>query len=290
MSRLTPSACALLLILAAEASAQPPAPAPEAPPAAECLPRFELTHLLKRNDQGLGMTDLEGQAELVLQLFDGLPPLKVVPGAALHLWDRPAAPAPGLPADLYDLSAELSWRLRPARWLFVDLKVKPGLYTDFANVGREAFRPRGHALAIVALSERLQLIGGVVYANRLRLRLVPAGGVRYAPDEDTEFRIVFPAPRISHRVATVGGTKYTAYVGGEFGGGAWAVRGEGGLEDTVDYTDLRLLLGVEAERPCGPRWRAEVGYVFSRRVEYASNRPGPFDPADTLLVRVGLSY
>ena len=65
------------------------------------------------------------------------------------------------------------------------------------------------------------------------------------PTEDTEFRLVFPAPRISHRIATVDGTNYYLYLGGEFGGGTWAIRREDGRDDTVGYNDLRLLLGAE---------------------------------------------
>jgi hypothetical protein len=268
------------------------APTPPAEP--EWLPRFDLTYLTKNGDRGVGMTDAEGQVEIRLPLFDGLAPVKIVPGAAARFWDGPPAsanpPAPGLPDQLYDLSVDFSWRLRPAEWLFVDLKVTPGLYTDFKNLGPEAFRPRGHGLAIVALSEQLQFVAGIVYTNRLRTLIVPAGGVRYAPSEDTEFRLVFPAPRISHRVFTVGQTKYFAYLAGEFGGGTWGVRREDGRDDTLGYNDLRLLAGLEAETADGPRWRVEVGYVFSRSIEFASNLPPTFHPADTVLFRVGLSY
>jgi hypothetical protein len=317
--------CAVLLAVACAANAQPPAspddqairqvaaepgegrfpqPSPRSVPLAESvavptppdqpqwLPRFDLTHLAKNGDRGIGMTDVEGQLEIRLPLFDGLAPVKIVPGAAVRFWDGPTAGrgAPAVPNQLYELSADLSWRLRPAEWLFVDLKVTPGLYTDFKNVGSEAFRPRGHGLAIVALSEELQLVAGVVYTNRLRTLIVPAGGVRYAPSEDTEFRLVFPAPRISHRVFTVGQTKYFAYLAGEFGGGTWGVRREDGRDDTLGYNDLRLLAGMEAETLDGPRWRAEVGYVFSRSVEFASNQPQTYHPPDTVLFRVGLSY
>jgi len=108
--------------------------------------------------------------------------------------------------------------------------------------------------------------------------------------EDTEFRLVFPAPKISHRVATWDGTKIRAYLAGEFGGGSWAVRRDDGRDDTVDYSDLRALAGVEAEGPGGRTWHAEVGYAFDRRIDFASNQPDTFRPGATFLFRIGTSY
>jgi hypothetical protein len=303
--------CAALLLfgLALAAHAEPPAErpvadaappecaAPAAPAAQlEWCPRFDATRLLKEGDRGFGITDLEGQLEIRVPLSDDLPPVKITPGAAVRLWEGPTFPfpfrgfRPDLPDRVYDLYADVSWRPRPAEWLFLDLKLTPGIYSDFTNLGHEAFRPRGHALAIVALSEEFQMIGGLLWTNRLRTRVLPAGGVRWAPTEDTEFRLVFPVPRISHRILTRNGTKYSVYLAGEFGGGAWAIRREDGRDDTVDYSDLRLLAGLEAERPTGLRCHAEAGYVFGRRIDYASNRPSPYDPPDTVLFRVGFSY
>jgi len=35
--------------------------------------------------------------------------------------------------------------------------------------------------------------------------------------------------------------------------------------------------------------RAEIGYVFGRKIEYRNGTPG-FDPSDTLMVRAGFFY
>jgi hypothetical protein len=279
---------------ASESILPPPGRAPAGPGQTEYAPRVDLTQLLKLGDHGLGITDLEGQCEIKWPFCDDLPPLKINPGVAIHWWDGPASPLPffrtDLPARTYDLYTDFSWRPRPAEWLFIDLRFTPGLYTDFDNLSLSAFRPRGHGLAIVALSEQLQFIGGLVYTNRVRTKIVPAGGVRWAPDDDTEFRLVFPAPRISQRVYTAGGTNFYVYLAGEFGGGAWAIHRADGRDDAFDYNDLRILLGVEAALPDGPRWHGDVGYVFSRAIDYASRIPSTFHPGDTLLFRVGLSY
>jgi hypothetical protein len=276
--------------------ASPPIPTISAAPGpaseAELLPRFDFTYLPRQG--GLGVTDLEAGAEIRLPFDADLPPLKIIPGFAAHLWDGPARTnlyqvQADLPGATYDLYADLQWRPRPAEWLFVDLRLTPGIYTDGDNWS-QAFRLRGHALAMVAFSEQFQIIGGVVYANRVRRVVVPAGGIRWAPDEDTEFRLVFPAPRISRRVADVGGYRVRLYASGEFGGGSWGIRRADGVDDEVEYGDIRVLLGVEAESPAGRSWHAEVGYAFDRRLDYASTLPPTARFGPTMMFRVGTSY
>jgi hypothetical protein len=260
----------------------------------EFHPHAELTNLLKLNERGFGITDLEGQLAITIPLGEGIAPLKIVPGAAMRWWNGPTAAVgvgqPDLPSRVYDFYADIGWRPRPAKWLFIDFKVTPGFYSDLENTSHGAFRPRGQGLAIIALSEQFQIVAGVVYANRVRTKVVPAGGIRWAPNDDTEFRLVFPAPRISHRICTWRETSFKLYLAGEFGGGAWAVRRDDGQNDVVDYSDLRLLSGLEAALPDNRRWYAEFGYVFNRRIDYASGVTSTFGPSDTVLFRAGFTY
>jgi hypothetical protein len=145
-------------------------------------------------------------------------------------------------------------------------------------------------MAIIALSEKFQILLGAAYVNRYNYKLVPIGGIRWLPNEDTEIRLLCPAPRISHRIATCGETKIKIYMTGEYGGGFWAVRREDGRDDLMDYSDYRLLAGVEGEMPGDRRWYAEIGYIFSRRIDYTSVNPNTFHPTDTMLLRAGITY
>src|SRR5262249_5942651 len=147
------------------------------------------------------------------------------PYAAAHSWHRPdGGNAPDLPTGLYDLNVEFAWRPRLAEWLFADLAVTPGLYTNFKEVTSDSFQMRGRGVAIVAFSRRLQIAGGAIYPNRNKTKVLPAGGVIWNPADDTRWFLVFPQPKISHRIATVDGTQVWGYVAGEFGGGRWAVQ------------------------------------------------------------------
>jgi hypothetical protein len=266
---------------------------PQTPTGVELLPKFDVTHLPRHGN--LGVTDIEAAAEIRLPFANNLPPLKIIPGLGAHFWSGPltdTGPAflrPDMPGATYDMYADIKWRPRPFEWLFVDLRVTPGWYTDGDNWA-DAFRLRGHALAMICFSEHWQVVAGLVYTNRVRTTVVPAGGIRWVPDDETEFRLVFPAPRIARQIGIIAGHKVRAYLSGEFGGSSWAIRRSTDTDDQVEYSDLRAILGVEAEGPTGRTWHIETGYVFDRRLDYASNLPPSAPLGNTLLFRVGMAY
>jgi hypothetical protein len=223
---------------------------------------------------------------------EGWAPLLITPDFATRFWQGPRSDAlpgrPDLPGHVYDVSLDLGWRPRLAPWLFADLGVTPGLYGDFHRITAETFRPRGRALGIVAFSPQLQVVAGLLYINRLHAKVLPAGGVIWQPDEGKRYELLFPQPKGAWRFATVGATQWWAYVMGEFGGGTWTVERANG-EDLVDYTDLRVLLGVEWLNPNGLKGRVEAGCSFHRTIRFSSATP-EFTPERTLLLRAGIGF
>jgi hypothetical protein len=200
--------------------------------------KFNATFLPKNGNNGLGIADLE--VATMLNIDCPLAPIKITPYAAIHYWDGPSTLE--LPTNLYDLNVEFAWRPRLAEWLFAELAITPGLYTDFKNVSADSFQMRGRGLGIVAFSEKLQLAAGAMYVNRNVTKILPAGGVIWTPSDDTRYFLVFPQPKISHRFYTLGDTQFWGYLAGEFGGGRWEVERASGIKDSLDYTDLRLIL------------------------------------------------
>jgi hypothetical protein len=276
----------------------PTALAPEPPvPAAPrfgVTSRFDYSFLPGGGSSGFGINDFETSTKFTIPLGD-VAPLWLTPGGAVRLWAGPESGSlgfgPDMPPQVYDLYLDIAWRPRLAEWLFLDLAFTPGLYTDFHNLDSSAFRPRGRGVAIVALSERFQFAAGILYTNRLQTLLLPAGGIIWSPNEDTKFTLVFPAPKISRKLWTSGdGTSWWAYLAGEFGGGTWAIRRADGADDAVDYSDLRLIFGLEAISSEARSFHLEAGYVFNRRISYSSGIPGDFDPSSTIMLRAGCSF
>jgi len=131
--------------------------------------RFEETWLPEWNGNRLQINDFEAKTTLAFLLVDGWAPLTLNPGLGAHFWEGPSSahspPAPGLPSNLYDAYLDIGWRPQPARWLFLDLVVTPGLYRDLKQLDWEAFQLRGRAVAIVACSPQFQLAGGALYGQ-----------------------------------------------------------------------------------------------------------------------------
>jgi hypothetical protein len=255
--------------------------------------KVDYTFLPALSQNNLQINDLELSTTLALPIAKEWAPLLITPGLAAHVWDGPdPAQVPGtpeLPRRLYDTSLDLGWRPRLAKWLFADLGITPGLYTDFRDVNARAFQLRGRGLAIVAFSPQFQLVLGALYVNRNRTKLLPAGGFIWNPDEDTKLQVVFPQPMLARRLATFGDAQWWGYLSGEFGGGRWVVEQADGSIVSVDYTDIRAILGLECLRTTGVKGHVEIGYAFARRVDFTSATPD-YEPDSTLMLRVGLSY
>jgi hypothetical protein len=117
-------------------------------------------------------------------------------------------------------------------------------------------------------------------------------GFIYTPNDDVEYRLVFPAPKISWRLPWTDIPRQDerwAYLGAEYGGGAWGVQRTSGASDEMDITEYRLFFGYERKIIGGLSRSVEIGYVFGRELQYSST-PGEVKLDDTLMLRAGLSY
>ena len=75
----------------------------------------------------------------------------------------------------------------------------------------------------------------------------------------------------------------------EFGGNTWAIVRDTGVADKVTWSDWRIMTGYERRLDGGAGYRLEAGYVFSRKLEYASG-VGDYDPRPTFLIRGGITF
>ena len=97
-----------------------------------------------------------------------------------------------------------------------------------------------------------------------------------------KFDLVFPHPKISHRIYWTGQAgdevQDWVYVAGEFTGDAWAIRRSDGRDDQVVISDYRLVLGMERKITGGLSSHFEIGYVFGRRISTPATRPISIPP------------
>lgn len=211
---------------------------------------------------GFGSADFDARYTWELGGFDR-EPILVSPGLGFHLWSGPEVL--DLPPRVYDLYVDLSWRMISREQSGVTVGVTPGYYGDFVRLDSKAFQFTGWLMGDWTLNDRWTLLGGLAYVRQLKSNLLPIGGAIWRPNDDIRVDLVFPRPRVARRLALTESQETWGYVSGVFGGGGWAV--DAGDENVlVQYSDLRLCLGVEWLRADGGSTQLELGYVFSRDI------------------------
>ena len=110
------------------------------------------------------------------------------------------------------------------------------------------------------------------------------------PNPDIKWDLYFPKSKLSHRIPNINDFEAWAYVGGEYGGGSWAIARRDGSDDQVDINDVRAYLGIEWMGPRRVTGFFEFGYVFDRKIVYRSNALDSLDLQDSLMLRSGFSF
>jgi hypothetical protein len=252
---------------------------------------FTTTWLPRDGGGGIGFIDADVDATLALPM--PVPGdksyLLVTPEAQAHFVDGPIAP--DLPPRLYDASVLVQFLGQLPNCVLFDLAAEPGWHSDGDNTtSSHDFRTALYAAIGYRFSPTFAMGVGVGYLDRRDIGLIPIAGLIWVPNPDTRFELYPPKPRIEVRIQSGGGFDDWLYVGGELGGGEWAIEQPNGTHDVASYYDWRALLGVERRSTCGGLGGlAEVGYVFGRHLKYASDTPS-YDPPTTLMLRLGLIY
>jgi hypothetical protein len=253
---------------------------------------FEADYLPSFGSDNLGWTDLRTQVVTALPFFTRENPIIITPSYEVHFLDRPVGF--DLPPTLHDLAMDFHvFRVYDNHWI-ADFAVTPGLYADEHSLGSsEAWRVNGRAIGVYAPTIDLKYALGVTYVDGGWSKIVPVAGVIYKPNDDAEYELVFPTPKISWRLpwtAIPGRDERWLYVAVDYGNSAWAFQQSSGATDVLFSRDYRVILGLERKIVGGCSHRFEIGYVFNRDIKTASLSGNEFHMDDTLMVRAGISY
>jgi len=195
-----------------------------------------------------------------------------------------------LPPQLYHFAFTLGGQAKVNDDLVLDLALTPGWYTDLENRRPEAFRLMGRAAWYYRLDDVTQLAVGMVYLNRDDIPALPVAGVIF---DDVEaghrFELVFPRPKMSWRLVETEESSRWFSIGGELGGGSWAIKRPDRKPDVLTYRDLRLVGGLEFHGIKGRRAAFEAGWLFGRAIESRTGRDD-YDPPDAAMIRMVLDY
>jgi hypothetical protein len=203
-------------------------------------------------------------------------------GMKFHFLGGPART--DMPPRVFDFSLSYQCRDRVGPFGF-DLAASVMASSDFEGSAREGIRFPGHAVGFLQLGPMTELVFGIDYLDRGDYKLLPVGGLILLPHPKFRLELVFPRPR-----AVFGLTdRHRLFVGGELGGGTWAVERDTLVDDLAIYRDLRVGIGLESVNKNGHSSALEIAYLFDRRLEYSSGL-GDYRPNDTVLIRWITSY
>jgi hypothetical protein len=217
-------------------------------------------------------------------------PLFISPAFALHLWDGPSHMPADLPGQAYSAYLDFQWASDPNLQVGVELGFRVGVYSDFDTLNSHSLRIQGLGLGVARLTPATTFKLGVMYLDRNKIKLLPAGGIFWTPTPQVRFDLFFPQPKLSAYLTTIGRHEVWWYLAGEYGGGAWTIAREAGFSDRIDINDIRASAGIEWFGPAGFHGFFEAGYVFEREVIYVVTPAHSFEPRDTFMLRAGFSF
>lgn len=195
-----------------------------------------------------------------------------------------------LPPRLFETYLDLLWVPQFTPRLTGIFGIAGGNYSDFQTDDNEAWRLSGKALVRYEwIPAEVQILLGVLYLNREDVPILPAGGIIWTPTSDRRYELVFPRPKLAHRIDLGSHYEDWLYLGGEFGGNSYAVQRINGADDSITLRDFRTYVGLERKLDGGAGYRLEIGYVLGRVIEFQSNRPD-IEADDTAMIRGGIVF
>jgi hypothetical protein len=227
--------------------------------------------------------------------FGSTRPLYLIPSYTQTLWDGPTSPDFAMPSSAFAGFLDTGWETDPMKTFGVELGLRVGVFADFDAVNSDSVRFQGKAMGRLRLTPTATGRAGVFYLDRNKIKLLPAFGILWAPNQDTRFDIFFPEPKLAHYLSTVGNSDMWWYLTGYYGGGNWTIRQPDGTNDQVDINDIRIMMGLEFGRSDQIRQGLRVGfieggYAFNRELSYRVLPIGDVELENSFVLRAGFAY
>jgi hypothetical protein len=250
-----------------------------------------------RSSNSLRINDLDlGLGLLFPNFLFSTQPLFLVPSFSYHTWSG-FTPDNGavLPRDAYSAFVDAGWQSDPTKIFGAELGVRVGMFSAFNANSSDSLRVLGRGIGRIRITPQVTARLGVLYLDRNRVKLLPAGGILWQPNPTTQLDIFFPEPKLSSYLSTFGSVDTWWYVAGYYGGGNWSIRDGEGSRDSVDINDIRIVVGLDwgrnelirQGRRCG---FAEFGVVFDRELVYRNSPVNNLDLSNSFVFRLGYGY
>ena len=253
------------------------------------------------NQLGDNIIDLRTSFAFPIFGWNQEPPLIITPGFMFNFWNGPSdqgVNGADMPGQTYDAYLDSSWNPQIFPGFGAELEARIGVNSDFTKLDSESIRITGKGYGVVEIPQtNFRFKAGVWYTNYVNIKLLPAGGFVWTPSPYTEIDILFPNPRITQYLTTVGQTEWWWYLMGDYGGDTWTIKRSGsdapGVANSLDlvsYEDMRVALGLDFKRGPIVNGHFEGGYAFERELVYLKGPPSSYRPNGVFYVGAGLTF
>jgi hypothetical protein len=222
-----------------------------------------------RNAPGdVSMSDYRVKASRNFKLDDRLS-LALGGGYGLKHIEAPSSSA--LPQDLHALYLEVGATYRFENKAFATLKMTPGLYSDFKDIGTDDLRMPILALGGYSFENGISVVGGCIYRFGYHaVQFIPALGFSYQPNHSWRIDLIAPRPAVTYFASR----KLQLFVAGDFASDEYEVNDPAFGVKAIKYGDYKAMGGITYHPVPAIKLSTAVGYAFERRfVFYGSDRP-----------------
>jgi len=190
-----------------------------------------------------------------------------------------------LPNQLGIVALDSGFTLRNGSGTAVQIRLKPGLYTDLDEIDTDSFYLPVSFTLIRAFNRDFSGMVGLDVRPEFDRLLMPIVGVAWKISDD--FRLEAGLPRSRFQWAVMPELK--AYVALEWDNTSFHLRESSeGDERMMTVEDMRAYGGVQYRVSDILQFKGEIGSVFNRSVEFDSHTDGKVDVEDSVFVRFAI--
>jgi hypothetical protein len=181
-------------------------------------------------------------------------------GYGLKHLEAPSSAA--LPRNLQSLFIEAGARYRLNDRSFASIKLSPGLYSDFEDIGDDDLRMPVLALGGYSFANGFSAVGGFMYRLGYHgSRFIPVLGFSYQPDDSWRIDLIAPRPAITYLASR----QLQLFVAGEFASDEYELRDRLLGAKVIRYSDYKAMFGINYLPVPAIKLSTSVGYAFERK-------------------------
>jgi len=196
-----------------------------------------------------------------------------------------AGPQAFLPQDLHALFVETGATYRFNDRSFATVRLSPGFYSDFKDIGDDDLRMPVLALGGYTFDNGVSLIGGFIYRFGYQAgQYIPALGISYQPNQDWKIDLIAPRPALTYFASK----RLQLFVAGDFSSDEYELKDRSLGAKALKYSDYKAMGGCNYLPLPDLKLSTSVGYAFERRFAFYDGNRSDMRIDDVPFFRVSL--